>query len=356
MMTRPRRFLAARVTIAALMTLGASLGSTTLSSAAPSKQQVEAAKTKLDTLNRQLSLLVEQYDQAQIRLHQVEGRLADTKAAADHAQATADRALADLNDNASRAYQGFGSQISVLFDATSLADFSDRLEFLGSMAQADTDLANIAERARQEAKWLADQLRQTLAERQGILDDLAAKRYDIQAGVDRTRALYDELNRKYLDAVAAAEAAAEAAAKAAAEAAQQGPSGGGIVVGDVPGPPPAPNPDAQAAIQAAYSVIGTPYVWGAADPDVGFDCSGLTMWSWAHAGVSLPHSSAAQYAALPHVDRSNLQPGDLLFFYTPISHEGMYLTPSTMIDANHSGDVVNVRPILWDNFVGAARP
>ncbi len=347
-MTRPRRFLAARVTIAALMTLGASLGSTTLSAAAPSKQQVEAAKTKLNTLNQQLSLLVEQYNQAQIRLHEVEVQLAHTKAAADHAQATADRALADLNDDAARAYQGFGSEISVLFDATSLADFSDRLEFLGSMAQADTDLANTAERSQQEAKWLADQLRQTLAERQAITEDLAAKRSDIQAGVGQARALYDDLNREYLDAVAAAKAAAEAAQKAARSDV--------IAVGNVPGPPPATNPNAQAAIQAAYSVIGTPYVFASADPSVGFDCSGLTMWSWAQAGVSLPHSSAAQYEALPHVDRSNLQPGDLLFFYTPISHVGMYLTSSTMIDANHPGDVVNVRPINWDSFVGAARP
>jgi cell wall-associated NlpC family hydrolase len=344
-MSRPRRFLAARVTIAALMVLGASLGSSTLSSAAPSKQQVEAAKGKLDALNQRLSLLVEQYDQAQIRLHEVEGQLAGAKAAADRAQAIADHALADLNDNAARAYQGFGSQISVLFDATSLADFSDRLEFLGNMAQADSDLANTADRAQQEANWLADQLRQTLAERKTIVQDLAAKRSDIQTGIGQARALYAELNKRYLDAVAAAKAAAAAAVSAN--------SG---IVGNVPGPPPAPNPNAQAAIQAAYSVIGTPYVWGAADPSVGFDCSGLTMWSWAQAGVSLPHSSAAQYAALPHVDRSNLQPGDLLFFYTPISHVGMYLTPSTMIDANHPGDVVNVRAINWDSFVGAARP
>jgi cell wall-associated NlpC family hydrolase len=344
-MSRPRRFLTARVTIAALMVLGASLGSSTLSSAAPSKQQVEAAKAKLDTLNQRLSLLVEQYDQAQIRLHEVEGQLAGAKAAADRAQAVADHALADLNDNATRAYQGFGSQISVLFDATSLADFSDRLEFIGNMAQAETDLANTADRAQQEAKWLADQLRQTLAERKAIVQDLAAKRSEIQTGIGQARALYAELNKRYLDAVAAAKAAAAAAASANTG-----------IVGNVPGPPPAPNPNAGAAVQAAYSVIGTPYVWGSADPNVGFDCSGLTMWSWAHAGVSLPHSSAAQYAALPHVDRSNLQPGDLLFFYTPISHVGMYLTPSTMIDANHPGDVVNVRPISWDSFVGAARP
>jgi cell wall-associated NlpC family hydrolase len=345
MMSKRRLFLAARLIIAALMVLGASLGSSTLSSAAPSKQQVEAAKAKLDALNQRLSLLVEQYDQAQIRLHEVEGQLAGAKAAADRAQAVANRALADLNDNAARAYQGFGSQISVLFDASSLADFSDRLEFLGNMAQADTDLANTADRAQQEATWLADQLRQTLAERKAIVQDLAAKRSEIQTGIGQARALYSELNKRYLDAVAAAKAAAAAAASANTG-----------VVGNVPGPPPAPNPNAGTAIQAAYSVIGTPYVWGSADPNVGFDCSGLTMWSWAHAGVSLPHSSAAQYAALPHVDRSNLQPGDLLFFYTPISHVGMYLTPSTMIDANHPGDVVNVRPINWDSFVGAARP
>ena len=350
-MTRYRGFPAARLTLAVLIAIGATLGLTSLSSAAPSKQQVQAAKAKLDALNRQLSLLVEQYDQARIRLDEVQAKLDEAKAEADRAQATADRALADLNDNAARAYQGIGSQISVLFEAKSLADFSDRLEFIGSMAQADTDLANTAEHAQQEARWLADQLRQTADERRAILADLASKRAEIVSGIGEAKALYDELNKKYLEAVAAAKAVA--AANAAAEAAA---TSNGVAIGNVPGPPPAPNPNAQAAIQAAYSVIGTPYAFASADPNVGFDCSGLTMWSWGRAGLSLPHSSAAQYAALPHVDRSNLQPGDLLFFYSPISHVGMYLTPSTMIDANHPGDVVNVRPIHWESFVGAARP
>jgi cell wall-associated NlpC family hydrolase len=290
-------------------------------------------------------VLVEQWDQAQIRLQQVQARLVQTRADAAQAKAQAAKAIAALNSDAARAYEGFGSQVAVLFDSGSLADFSDRLEFIGSLAQQQADLASAADRARQEAAWTAQQLQQTVDERRAVLADLAKHKTKIHAAIAHQRSLYLELHKQYLDAVAARKAAAEAAAAA-----------GGSVVGSVPGPPPAPNPNAQTAISAAYSVIGTPYVWGAADPNVGFDCSGLTMWSWGQAGVSLPHSSEAQYAALPHVDRSNLQPGDLLFFYSPISHVAMYLTPSTMIDANHPGDVVNVRPINWDSFVGAARP
>jgi cell wall-associated NlpC family hydrolase len=344
-MTGARRLRRARLGLAAILAFGALFGTTSISSASPSKQQVEAAKNHLEQLNQQLSLLVEQWDQAQIKLQQVQVRLDETRAEAEQAQAEAHRAIAALNSGAARAYEGFGSQVAVLFDSSSLADFSDRLEFMGSLAQARSDLATTAEHAQQEARWTAEQLRQTLSERKAILGDLADKKAKIHSAIGQQRSLYAQLHRTYLDAVAARKAAAEAAA-----------SGGAVVVGSVPGPPPAPNPNAQVAIQAAYSVIGTPYVWGAADPNVGFDCSGLAMWSWAQAGVSLPHSSAAQYAALPPVDRSDLQPGDLLFFYSPISHVGMYLTPSTMIDANHPGDVVNVRSINWDSFVGAARP
>jgi cell wall-associated NlpC family hydrolase len=78
-------------------------------------------------------------------------------------------------------------------------------------------------------------------------------------------------------------------------------------------------------------------VFGAADPDVGFDCSGLTMWAWAQAGVYLPHSSESQYTTLPHVPVSDMQPGDLLFFYSPISHVALYIGGGTMIHARHPG-------------------
>ena len=341
-----RRARVARLLIAVLISVSTDIGSATLSSAAPTKHQVEAAKAKLDALNQHLSLLVEEYNQARIALDQVQAKLADARAAADAARTAADRAISSLNRSAALAYQGLGSQLSALLDASSIADFSDRLEFIGSMAQADTDLANTAARAEAQAKWSADQLSQAVAERQGILDSIRQKETEIRTGVADARSLYDELNKKYHDALAV---------KAAAAAAAAADRGSGISP-PPGGPPPAPNPNAQAAIDAAYSVIGTPYVWGAADPNVGFDCSGLTMWSWSHAGVTLPHSSAMQYDALPHISLSDLQPGDLLFFYTPISHVGIYINHSTMLDADHPGDVVNLRPIYWQDVVGAARP
>jgi cell wall-associated NlpC family hydrolase len=297
-----------------------------------------------------MSLLVEQYDQARIRLEQVQARLAEVENAARRAQALADRATESLNRSAARAYTGLGSQFAALFDATSLGDFSDRLEFIGNMAQADADLATAAARARQEARWTAEELRTTVEQRRSILQDIAAKRDQIEASVNEARQLYAELDRRYHEALAAA-----AAQAAAAQAAADQPSVTASSVAPI-APPPAPNSNVQAVLAAAYSAIGTPYQFGGASPETGFDCSGFTMWSWSHAGVYLPHSSAAQYAAFPHVAREDLQAGDLLFFYTPISHVAMYVGGGRMIHSSHPGTTVGVVAVYWDSFVGAARP
>ena len=343
-MTTTRAHLVTRLTIAVLLVASATIGAATLSSAAPSREEVEQARARLDSLNRELDLMVEQYNQARLKLQEVQARLADVRAQAQRAQATADRAISSLNENAARAYRGVGSQIAQLFDSASLADFSDRLEFIGSMAQADSDLAVEAQAARQEARWTAAELKATAEERQGIVDALAAKQDQIESRVAEARDLFEELDRKYHEALAAQ------AAASASEAA--GTSSG---VSPIP-PPPAPNANVAAVLQAAYSVIGTPYQYGGSSPETGFDCSGFTMWAWSHAGVYLPHSSAAQYASLPHVAQSDLQPGDLVFFYSPISHVGMYVGGGSMIHSPTTGSVVSVVPIYWDSFAGAARP
>jgi cell wall-associated NlpC family hydrolase len=109
-------------------------------------------------------------------------------------------------------------------------------------------------------------------------------------------------------------------------------------------------------VRAALSQLGVPYRFAAASPGVAFDCSGLTMWAWAQAGVSLPHFAAAQYAMLPHVPLDQLRPGDLVFFYRDVSHVGIYLGNGQFIHAPHTGDVVKISPLSGRNLIGAARP
>ena len=87
-----------------------------------------------------------------------------------------------------------------------------------------------------------------------------------------------------------------------------------------------------------------------------FDCSGLTSWAWGQAGVYLPHQSAQQYASVPHVPSSAAQPGDLVFFYSPISHVGIYIGGGMMIDSPNSGATVRRAAVNWGNVVGVGRP
>ncbi len=123
-----------------------------------------------------------------------------------------------------------------------------------------------------------------------------------------------------------------------------------------PSEPRGPSSLAGIAINAARSQLGVPYRYAAASPGVAFDCSGLTMWSWGRAGVGLPHQSAQQYAVTPHVSTSSASPGDLLFYYSPISHVGIYLGGGQLVHAPNSGDVVKISSVSWGNVVGVGRP
>ena len=112
---------------------------------------------------------------------------------------------------------------------------------------------------------------------------------------------------------------------------------------------------AGAAVAEAYNKLGDAYVWGAAGPST-FDCSGLTMWAWARGGVSLPHSAADQYNVIQHVAQADTQPGDLVFFGSPIHHVGIYIGGGRMISAPHTGDVVKIQDAFRSDYAGAARP
>jgi cell wall-associated NlpC family hydrolase len=116
----------------------------------------------------------------------------------------------------------------------------------------------------------------------------------------------------------------------------------------------APNSRAAAAISFAHKALGSPYVWGASGPDA-FDCSGLTQAAYRAAGVSLPRTTYAQIDAGQRVPRSQLQPGDLVFFYSGISHVGLYIGDGMMIHAPNPSAPVRIAPIDQMPFAGATR-
>jgi cell wall-associated NlpC family hydrolase len=95
------------------------------------------------------------------------------------------------------------------------------------------------------------------------------------------------------------------------------------------------------AIAAARSQLGVPYVWGGTSPD-GFDCSGLTQWAFEHAGIELPRTSRAQAQEGQEVDADSMQPGDLIFFNSPVSHVGIYIGGGKMIEAPQTGSDVKI--------------
>ena len=105
------------------------------------------------------------------------------------------------------------------------------------------------------------------------------------------------------------------------------------------------------ALQAALTREGDPYVWGAAGPSQ-FDCSGLVVWAYAQEGITLPHYTGWLWNSGVHVARSDLEPGDLVFFGADISHVGIYVGSGRFIDAPHTGSVVSISTM--DGWYGAS--
>lgn len=121
----------------------------------------------------------------------------------------------------------------------------------------------------------------------------------------------------------------------------------GVTVNPVIAPPVAPVLRAAVAVDAALAQLGRPYVWDAAGP-TSFDCSGLTLWAWGHAGIGLPHFAADQALAGVRVAPDQLLPGDLILFGADLHHVGIYLGAGFMIDAPDTGEYVSIQRVSDD--------
>ena len=346
-----------RLFVAVVFAFPIVLSALSLSSlAAPSAEEVQAANEKLARLEHEFEVLAERYNDAKYRLSLIERKLSEARSQREAADRKARVAEERLADRAVQAYLGTGSQVDGLLGAETIAEFSDRLEFMGAVAEGDAEIARQASNARQEAEWAAARFADTLVERKRQVASIEGQLDQLDSMIEEQASLYEQLNQdrqEYLAYVEAQRAALEQARQEASEETPPDTTGdpGGYV-------PPVNASAAQVAVGAALSVQGTPYVWGSADPSVGFDCSGLTSWAWAQAGVSIPHSSAAQYS-LPHVPLSSVQPGDLIFYYSPISHVALYIGGGQIVHATHPGPdgAVHVESMYgYDSPVGAARP
>lgn len=129
---------------------------------------------------------------------------------------------------------------------------------------------------------------------------------------------------------------------------------------------PAGSAAGELAVSYAMRQTGVPYVWGGETPGVGFDCSGLVQWAWSQAGYTVPRTTEAQWAALPHVPLNQLQPGDLLYYYNldgdnAVDHVVMYVGAGpwgtdTVIAAAYTGTNISLAPLFSAGLIGAARP
>jgi peptidoglycan DL-endopeptidase CwlO len=282
-------------------------------------------------LQRRFEVAVERYNKARYDLSLNQSRLAEAKERMRNAQAEAEAAMDRFASRAVAAYTGVGSQLDGLLEASSISEFGDRLEFIGAISTADAELAAAAENARQKARWAADEYAAVVERSRQHLEEMAQDRAEIERLLDEQQSLYQELEADYESFLAAQRAALEQAA--AAEVSTTAPAsaevaGGGDYV------PPANASKAQIAVQAAYSVVGARYVWGSSDPSVGLDCSGVTVYAWRQAGVSLPHSSVAQYSSYPRIPLSAVQPGDLVYYGNYGPHIAIYVGGGKIIHAS----------------------
>ena len=371
---------------------------------ADKKAEAEKIARDLEAQGERVSILAEQLNQAQLKADQLgtQVRVAEGElAAADHEVAAV---RGRLRDRAVASYMGGGHStgelpIEQLLGSGSANDLVVRQTYASAVAgqeRATVDMLDAAQEQRRAQRARLDLARQTAnvvlgqvgAQRKAAAAAASERKVTLErvqgelgalVEAEQARRAAEEAKRVQAE-LAARQAREEAARTAAAKAARdreeaarrattttsRGLTATLPLIGsgpDDPADPPADAVDAPvrpvasgaaAAVAEARQQLGKPYEFGSPGPD-SFDCSGLTSYAWRAGGRSLPHSSAAQYGATSRVPVDQIEPGDLVFYGSPIHHVGIYAGDGQMVEASETGTPVRMASIYRRDLVGVGR-
>jgi peptidoglycan DL-endopeptidase CwlO len=309
------------------------------------RAQVQSVLVQLQRLDAAAQLANSRYEAASNGLKQVERELVLNRQELGVARGNLGRSQRLL---AQRLYAIYTSQdeqssLAVILGARSLDDLISRIEAANSVSKQDASLIKQVVSFKQQVVHHRTALRAERARQHRLVEVRAAARNRIAGRVAAERQLYSTAKSQLQTMITqqqAAQAAAAQQARAAAQAQAAAPTGS-FGVGD-PTNTPVPPGRYSGVVGIAMRYLGTPYVWGGSSPS-GFDCSGFVMYVFAQVGISLPHYTVAQYnyPDSASVSRSQLQPGDLVFF-AGLGHVGIYVGNGQFIHAPHTGDVVKI--------------
>ena len=338
------------------------------------ESQAAALRNLIDQLDEELSAAAEEYDYANQQLEDTQAAIKKTQKLLTQSETDLTTVQDRLNQRVVEIYKaGDLDMLAVLLDASSFTEMIDRYDQLQRLSRQDADLLRQVQdyktqvtdrKAQLDAQLLQEQIdvQRTTAAKDKVTAQLAKQEKALRGKEAQIAKLKKaEAARQAALLAAAKKAAAEAARKAAAARAAAaaaarnnrttttegsgGGSGGGGPIGY--------NGDKAAqVVDIALQYVGVPYVWGASSPS-GFDCSGLVKYAYGKIGIYLPHSSGMMYSYGVYVPQSELKPGDLVFFYNPIHHVGIYIGNGQMVNA--TGDHVQIGTVWKSSYHGARR-
>lgn len=309
---------------------------------APPPNASEAAK-RLAVAQREAEELTEQWHAARDQVEVKQGEARRARDAVEPARKAAARARANeeafrtsVDVVATQAYEGGQlDQLNALILSDSPSDFLDQMTTLDSYT-ADrlavlnemVELVSASTRAQADADGAAARARQAVEEARASYNEIAVRKKAAEVRINEAEKLLARLDPRERNERTRDEG---------------GPVG--VVLGTGKG---------ALALKAAMTQMRKPYAWGADGPS-SFDCSGLMYWAFKKVGITLPRSSSAQSKVGRPVDKSDLQPGDLVFFYSPVSHVGFYAGNGKVLNAVQTGDVVRYSDLSRMEYHSARR-